>query len=52
MKVILHIGLNKTGTSSLQNFFHKNEEFLSRNDIIYPKSGRKIGNKIDSSHQR
>ena len=39
-KIILHIGTNKTGTSSLQSFLAKNPTFLDRNGFIYPKFGQ------------
>lgn len=39
--IYLHIGLNKTGTSSLQDFFSMNVEALSRQEgICYPRAGR------------
>lgn len=40
-KIFLHIGLNKTGTSSLQDFFSMNAETLrSREGLVYPRAGR------------
>ena len=40
-KIIFHIGLPKTATSSLQHFFHKNANLLQEDfNILYPKSGR------------
>jgi hypothetical protein len=37
----LHIGLNKTGTSSLQDFFRMNEQaLLAQAGICYPRAGR------------
>jgi len=39
-KIILHIGTNKTGTSSLQSFLAKNPVFLDKNGLIYPKFGQ------------
>lgn len=35
-KIILHIGTNKTGTSSLQVFLRENEQLLDSNFFIYP----------------
>jgi len=32
----IHIGVNKTGTTSIQNFLDSNKEFLEKNDILYP----------------
>ena len=38
----MHIGTEKTGTSSVQNFFAENREFLARKGILYPETpGRK-----------
>lgn len=39
-KIILHIGTNKTGTSSLQSFLANNPTFLNRHGFIYPKFGQ------------
>ena len=36
-----HIGLHKTGTSSLQSFFDANNETLKQYSIVYPRTGRK-----------
>lgn len=36
-RLFLHVGLNKTGTSSIQNFLGKNREKLSENGVLYPK---------------
>jgi len=36
MPVILHIGMQKTGTSALQYFFHHNQERLAQDGIVYP----------------
>ncbi len=38
MKVILHIGTGKTGTTSLQKFFHLNRSLLENNGILFPHS--------------
>ncbi len=35
---ILHIGTDKTGTSTLQKFFRMNESNLAKKDIFYPKT--------------
>jgi len=35
---IIHIGTEKTGTSTLQKFFRTNELNLARNSIFYPKT--------------
>lgn len=39
-KIILHIGTNKTGTSSLQSFLAKNPTFLDKHGFIYPEFGQ------------
>ncbi len=36
MKVLLHIGSNKTGTSSLQSIFSKSREYLQQKGVLYP----------------
>ena len=36
MKLYLHIGQSKTGTTSLQYFFQKNRQNLIQNKILYP----------------
>ncbi|HTT99476.1 MAG TPA: hypothetical protein VMF58_15620 [Rhizomicrobium sp.] len=38
MKLYLHIGTEKTGTSSVQNFFGNNRELLARSGVLYPES--------------
>lgn len=38
MELYLHIGTEKTGTSSVQNFFTANRELLSRKGILYPET--------------
>lgn len=37
----LHIGLHKTGTTSLQSLFAANDGILKRFSIVYPRTGRK-----------
>ncbi len=39
-ELILHIGLPKTGTSSLQHFFSASRDELHKQNICYPKTGR------------
>jgi hypothetical protein len=36
-RVIFHIGSEKTGTTSLQNYLVDNEDALARHSILYPK---------------
>jgi hypothetical protein len=47
-KLILHLGLPKTGTSKIQKTFHINHSLLSMNGILYP--GRFMSN--DYSHNK
>ena len=35
---ILHIGTEKTGTSTLQEFFYQNKLNLAKNDIFFPET--------------
>lgn len=43
MKIVFHIGTNKTGTSSIQGFLHKNPEYLRSEGWVYPLTGRDGG---------
>jgi hypothetical protein len=36
MKIILHIGTHKTGTTALQDFFARNRQWLLEQGILYP----------------
>lgn len=36
-KLILHIGLGKTGTTAIQNFCYTHRDFLAQNGLFYPK---------------
>ena len=36
--VVLHIGMGKTGTTSLQGWLHRNRERLAEQDVLYPVS--------------
>lgn len=38
-KLYVHIGMGKTGTTALQNFFAENRKVLSRHDLNYPTHG-------------
>ncbi|MEL7506483.1 MAG: hypothetical protein AAFN42_04045 [Cyanobacteria bacterium J06554_1] len=46
VRVYLHIGTAKTGTTTLQRFLCKNENVLSDLGYLYPKSGRPANNPI------
>lgn len=40
-KIVLHIGANKTGTTSIQNFFSEQEvELREKHGVLYPVAGR------------
>ncbi len=43
MRYVLHIGLNKTGTSTLQTYFARTPKHVQKRGIWYPEFGR-IGN--------
>lgn len=53
-KIYIHIGWGKTGTSAIQIFFTQNFSELQRNNVLYPKTGRKYNTLEDkcklSSH--
>ncbi|HEX5860251.1 MAG TPA: hypothetical protein VFY58_00315, partial [Nocardioides sp.] len=36
--VVLHIGMGKTGTTSIQGWLHRNRERLAERGILYPAS--------------
>ena len=36
-KIILHVGLHKTGTTSLQSYFGKNRKELKSLGVLYPE---------------
>lgn len=39
MRLLLHIGFEKTGSTSIQNWFKINRKLLNRSGILYPSSG-------------
>lgn len=41
-KIYLHIGLHKTGTTSIQVFCTRNALILENNGVLYPKTGRPL----------
>lgn len=43
--ITLHIGMNKTGTSALQKFLHRNRRSLRRAGLLYPETG--LGTRTD-----
>lgn len=42
--LIIHIGMMKTGTTSIQQVLHNNYESLRNANVLYPKAGRYMGN--------
>ena len=38
--VYVHIGLHKTGTTTLQHFLNDNEKELLTKDVLYPNAGK------------
>jgi hypothetical protein len=40
MRLYLHIGPHKTGTTAIQRFFHVNRDLLKERGLLYPLSGR------------
>lgn len=42
-RVILHVGLHKTATTTLQDTFFLNRHLLARHGVIYPRIGRARG---------
>ncbi|HEV2362711.1 MAG TPA: hypothetical protein VGS12_00785 [Caulobacteraceae bacterium] len=49
MKIVLHAGAPKTGTSSLQYFLHAQREALLERGVLYPRSG--IAARGEPKHQ-
>ena len=39
-RLIVHIGMNKTGSSAIQEFFGKNFVSLRQNGVLFPRTGR------------
>lgn len=48
---IIHTGLHKTGSSSLQGFLHENQARLLRAGILFPKAGRYMQREPSIQHQ-
>lgn len=40
MQFFVHVGTNKTGTSAIQAFLHRNPDYLRAQGILYPTAGR------------
>ena len=48
--IVLHIGLRKTGTTSIQKFLHANRELLLEKGILYPKAGLPVKESLYAHH--
>jgi SAM-dependent methyltransferase len=46
MRVYLHIGTHKTGTTALQLTFHERSQLLRQRGVLYPRSGRPVEERI------
>ena len=51
LKLIIHAGTPKTGTTSLQSYFNKNQLKLRNKGILYPHNLQKIQNTSAPRHQ-
>jgi len=49
-RIILHIGLRKTGTTSIQKFLNSNYTTLLDHNILYPRSGLPVVGSIYAHH--
>ncbi|WP_271912223.1 hypothetical protein [Vreelandella alkaliphila] len=38
-EVVLHIGMNKTGTTALQSYLMRSSDLLARQGVLYPRTG-------------
>ena len=46
-RIILHIGLHKTGTTTIQNVLHANRDFLLRHEgVLYPSLDPNLSNAL------
>lgn len=46
MRLILHIGMQKTGTTSIQKALFQNRELLARHGVVYPEVPESDWNKV------
>ena len=51
LKLIIHAGTPKTGTTSLQTYFDKNQRKLRKKGILYPNNLQKLKNASAPRHQ-
>lgn len=43
-RIVLHIGMNKTGTTAIQEYLRGNAAHLAEQGLLYPRTGREPGN--------
>ena len=51
LKLIIHVGTPKTGTTSLQAYLHKNQRKLRSRGILFPHNLEKLKNSAAPQHQ-
>ena len=51
LKLIIHAGTPKTGTTNLQTYFNKNQRKLRNKGILYPHNLQKLQNSSAPRHQ-
>ena len=51
LKLILHVGTPKTGTTSLQSYFDRNQRKLRNKGILYPHNLQKLQRSSAPRHQ-
>lgn len=53
MKIIIHCGAYKTGSSSIQNFcYQKRDLLVNQHNILYPKTGLFYSKEIGYRHAK
>jgi len=50
MRAVLHIGMPKTGTSSIQDFCGENQDALLQEGVLFARTGRIIGGRDKRRH--
>lgn len=49
-RLIIHGGMHKCGSTSLQSFLFSNREILVSNGILYPETGMRYGQDVGNRH--
>jgi hypothetical protein len=49
--IVIHIGLRKSGSSTLQNFLSSNEPYLTAHQVLYPRCTRHHNNHHNIAHE-